>query len=213
MAEVTVLKLGYSRWVAPARQHADGTVSLIRGRHNVIVDTGIPPDREVILRQLQGEGLRPGDIDFVVCTHGHSDHIGNNNLFPQATFILCYDVSKGDLYTFHDFAREPCYAIEDEIQVIATPGHSSSPHHKTIDLTVLVQTPRGCVAIVGDLFENENDVQNEELWKAFSEDPKEQQKHREAVLLRADYIVPGHGNMFRVPEEIRERFRTRNRPT
>ena len=47
---------------------------------------------------LQKEGVLPEEVDFVVGTHGHSDHIGNLNLFPQATFIVCYDISSGNTF-------------------------------------------------------------------------------------------------------------------
>ena len=44
------------------------------------------------------EGLTPAEIDTVVGTHGHSDHIGNLNLFPHATVIVSYDISRGDTF-------------------------------------------------------------------------------------------------------------------
>ena len=43
------------------------------------------------------------DINFVVCTHGHSDHIGNNNLFLNAKHIVGYGVSFQDIYYDHAF--------------------------------------------------------------------------------------------------------------
>jgi glyoxylase-like metal-dependent hydrolase (beta-lactamase superfamily II) len=190
--EVKVLKPGYAIWLGPTQQRADGTITLIKGPKNVIVDTGSPWDREFILKALKKERVRPDGISFVVCTHGHSDHIGNNNLFPNAIFIVSYDVCKGDLYTFHDFASGQPYKIDDQVEVIPTPGHTKQ------DISVIVRTPQGVVAIVGDLFENENDIENENLWRSFSEFPEQQEINRKKVLEIADFIVPGHGNIFRV---------------
>ena len=37
--------------------------------------------------------LTPCDIDFVIATHGHSDHIGNLNHFPNPTHIIvCFTI-------------------------------------------------------------------------------------------------------------------------
>jgi glyoxylase-like metal-dependent hydrolase (beta-lactamase superfamily II) len=190
--EVRVLKPGYANWVGPTQQRADGTITLVKGAHNIVVDTGGPWNRQAIIDDLKKEGLSPKDIDFVVCTHGHSDHTGNNNLFPNATLMLSYDICKGDLYTFHDFTNDQPYVIDDEIKVIATPGHTAE------DVSVIVRTPKGVYAITGDLFESSEDLKNDGLWRSFSNNPELQERNRLRILDHADYIVPGHGDMFEV---------------
>lgn len=190
--EVKILKQGYARRVGPDQQRADGTITLIKGPKNIIVDTGGPWDRQYILDALGAEGLRPEDILYVICTHGHSDHTGNNNLFPEATFIVSHDICKGDLYTFHDFRSGKNFMIDGDVAVMSTPGHTGQ------DISVLVRTKEGSVAIVGDLFECGRDLEDEGLWRASSELPAEQEKSRSRVLAAADIIVPGHGDMFKV---------------
>lgn len=49
--------------------------------------------------------LCPNDIQYVVSTHGHSDHIGNNNLFLQAKHIVGFSVSFEDKYYLHPFDK------------------------------------------------------------------------------------------------------------
>lgn len=190
--EVKILKVGYAKWVGPTQQRADGTITLIKGPKNIIVDTGGPWDKKTILETLKKNEVNPQDVSFVVCTHGHSDHTGNNNLFINATFIVSYDVCKGDLYTFHDFAHGQPYRINDKIEVVPTPGHTKQ------DISVILKTPNGVVAIVGDLFESENDLEQEGLWRSFSEFPDEQESNRKKILELADFIVPGHGDIFGV---------------
>jgi glyoxylase-like metal-dependent hydrolase (beta-lactamase superfamily II) len=190
--QVRVLKKGYATTAGPGIQHADGTITLIRGPRNVLVDTGGPWDAEALVRGLQAEHLRPADIDHVVCTHGHSDHVGNIGLFPHATLIVSHDVSSGDLYTSHPFARGEPYVIDDDVEVIATPGHTGQ------DVSVVVRTAAGVHVIAGDLFECEEDLANEDLWRASSEDPIRQAESRARILRLADFIVPGHGGMFAV---------------
>ena len=52
---------------------------------------------------LKSNGLTVDDIHYVVGTHGHSDHVGNNNLFKKSTHILGHDICDGDQYKLHDF--------------------------------------------------------------------------------------------------------------
>lgn len=42
-----------------------------------LVDTGYPRDRERLLRSLELVGRRASDVDAVVLTHGHPDHLGS----------------------------------------------------------------------------------------------------------------------------------------
>ena len=44
----------------------------------VLVDTGYGSDAERVLAALAGAGVSPGDLDLVVNTHSHSDHVGGN---------------------------------------------------------------------------------------------------------------------------------------
>jgi glyoxylase-like metal-dependent hydrolase (beta-lactamase superfamily II) len=118
--------------------------------------------------------------------------VGNVNLFPQATLIVSHDVCNGDLYTFHPFAEGRPYRIDDEVEVIATPGHTEQ------DVSVVVRTADGTYAVVGDLFECAEDLEDEELWRSSSGKPETQRASRERVLELADFIVPGHGNVFEV---------------
>jgi glyoxylase-like metal-dependent hydrolase (beta-lactamase superfamily II) len=189
--KVVVLIPGYADWAGPGKQRASGTVTLVKGRTNVIVDTGVPTQKKTIVKRLAAEGLTPNDIRYVVITHGQSDHIGNNNLFPKAEFILDTDVSIGDQYSVHDFHKD-AFHIDDGIWVVSTPGHTEH------DISVIVETEDGPVAVAGDIFEKEGDWLDKS-WEAWSKKKDDQRKSREKLLRIAQYIVPGHGDIFRVP--------------
>jgi len=54
---------------------------------------------------LSGRGLSCSDITHVVCSHGHSDHVGNLNLFPEALLIVSFDICRGDTYFENGLAK------------------------------------------------------------------------------------------------------------
>lgn len=171
---------------------ANCSCTLIRtGEINVIVDTMTPWDKDKLTKKLADDhALTPDDIHYVVCTHGHSDHIGNNNLFLNAIHVVGQSVSKHDKYFLTAFEKG-YYEISPEVSVIPTPGH-------TLDsVSLKVKCAQGTYAIVGDLFERQEDLKDDQIWReAGSEDPVLQVQHRNDVLEWADFIIPGHGPMF-----------------
>src|SRR5216683_6540074 len=67
---------------------------------NILIDSGISPDypkpanmppsrdESTVLDHLAKLNLRPANIDTVICTHFDADHVGFNDHFPQAEFIV-----------------------------------------------------------------------------------------------------------------------------
>jgi len=67
------------------------------GEHRVLVDTGadgLGPNTGKLLQNLKAEGIAPEDIDTVILTHGHPDHIGGNTdsegkpVFCNARYVM-----------------------------------------------------------------------------------------------------------------------------
>ncbi|GBM67196.1 Metallo-beta-lactamase domain-containing protein 1 [Araneus ventricosus] len=198
---VEVIKNGYSEIdLGKNIMRANCTCTLVKENNVlIIVDTFTAWDRLVLEKELENRNIRVTDITHAVGTHGHSDHIGNLNLFTNAQHIVGQSISHKDEYLLHSFEDSP-FNITENIEIIATPGHTLS------DVSVIAKnTDLGTVAIVGDLFEREEDIFNSVLWRitAGSESPKLQYQNRNKILNLADYIVPGHGPMFKVTKELR----------
>uniref|UniRef100_A0AAG5DD98 Metallo-beta-lactamase domain-containing protein 1 n=1 Tax=Anopheles atroparvus TaxID=41427 RepID=A0AAG5DD98_ANOAO len=170
------------------------TISLLR-------DTGP-------IRGLQEHQLHPDDIDYVVSTHGHSDHLGNNNLFLRAKrHIVGTNISQRNRYYIHDFNAGP-FRLTHDIEIQATPGHTLSCVTVLVARSNLSPGIGRPTAIVGDLFEHRQDIEDERLWvEAGSEDPRAQRNHRARIAELADWIIPGHGGPFRVDPSMRETLR------
>ncbi len=172
MAKLKVIKKGYLRILGGIVAGASSTVSFIQNDKKIIVDTGVSKDRKEIITGLEKEGIGPEDIDLVINTHPHGDHMGNNNLFQNAVLFENRDSKK----------------ICDDVEMIHTPGHTSNCY------SVLVKTDQGRVAIVGDLIALEDDLDSGR--KPYSFDFELQKKNREKILEMSDYIVCGHGGMI-----------------
>jgi glyoxylase-like metal-dependent hydrolase (beta-lactamase superfamily II) len=68
------------------------------GRHKVLIDTGagFAPTNGHLLANLRADGVAPADIDTVILTHAHADHIGGNlegeaqPAFPNARYVMAH---------------------------------------------------------------------------------------------------------------------------
>lgn len=126
------------------------------------------------------------------------------NLFLNATHFVGSCVSHRHMYYYHDF--ENPYKLDNNIEVIFTPGHTSTCVSVIVKNTNLDNETS--VAIVGDLFEKEQDIFNDSLWiEAGTDDIKKQRENRFKIAKLVDYIIPGHGPMFAINEEMITKLR------
>jgi len=51
-------------------------IFLLKGEKNILIDAGIPGQKDRFLKQLTAYEIKPETIDLMLFTHGHMDHIG-----------------------------------------------------------------------------------------------------------------------------------------
>lgn len=174
-------------WLAPhfvtddgrARMSIHGLV-VDTGERRILVDTcighmrgrpGVPAMPSDFLDALAGAGYAPSDIDTVVCTHLHFDHVGWNThlvdgewrvTFPGARYLFGrvewehWSVSESDYVELGDTVQpvvdagladlvEVDHAVCPEVRLEPTPGHT--PGH----VSVVVESAGERAVITGDL--------------------------------------------------------------
>lgn len=188
-AEVKVLMPGYFKWLGINKCKASSTVSLIQDEgKNIIFDTGTSNNKKEIIKALKSENLTPADIDYVILSHNHTDHLENLCLFNKATSLNSYEIKKGDNYQLSTkLFITGQKKLTKHVKILATPGHTAEC------ISVLVETKDGVIAITGDLF-----VKKQEEKGLLIQSREKFNKSRKKIIKIADYIIPGHGKMFKV---------------
>jgi len=194
MAEIKVLVEGYAKQ-ENGIEHASSTTTLIKDNGILIlVDPGM--NRKLLLNKLQKEGIKPQEINYIVLTHTHIDHMLLTGAFENAKVI-----DDSSIYSFEGTITDHDGKIPGtEVEIIKTPGHDQ------FHCSVLVDTEKyGKVAIVADVFWWRDDEKQKTDEKSLlsHKDPyvkneKQLLESRKRILEIADYIIPGHGKMFKV---------------
>ncbi|SFW86292.1 MBL fold metallo-hydrolase [Amycolatopsis australiensis] len=156
-----------------------------------------------LLAGLAAEGLRPADIDVVVFTHLHWDHVGwtgtadGDLTFPAARYVA--HAAEWAHWTSSDSPAGPDRAAVQQpladriefvrdgedlapgIRVLATPGHT--PGH----LSVLVTAPGGTgqVLVLGDVLHSPAQVAHPERAFRSHHDPAAADRARGRLLAQA----------------------------
>ncbi len=191
-----------------------------RGR-TILVDTGIGNDKDRpdappfhrlrtdFLVALAAAGVRPAEVDVVVNTHLHADHVGWNTrlvdgewvpTFPNATYLI-------PAADHEHFADDP--VIADSVRPVIEAGQAMlwRGQHVIADGLVLEETPghtpgssvlklRDEAVFVGDLLHNPAQILEPDANSMFCLDAAEARRSRRRILgWAADHnarVLPTH---------------------
>lgn len=191
MAEVKILVNGRAREIRNGWLASSNVVLVKTRTKNIVVDPGC--NRKKLLEGLEREGLKTGDIDFVVLTHNHADHSLLAGIFENAKVITPEEVYNNDNQVEYEGD-----ILGDSLQIILSPGHC--PEH----CSLVVHAKKEVYVIAGDVFWwTDNEKQEINLNKEDDAHPEEVDMKkligsRKEILKIADYVIPGHGKMFKV---------------
>jgi len=181
-AEIRVLCEGY---LSGDDDRVGSTVGFAReGGVLVVIDPGLVPGRDAILRPLAELELYPEQITDVVLSHHHPDHTLNAALFANARFHDHWAWYRDDRWV--DRPAEG-FELSPSIRLIETPGHSPQ------DISTLVDSADGLVVFTHLWWTST--VPEED---PFAPDPTVLHANRARVLGLSELrtIVPGHGAPF-----------------
>jgi len=187
-------------------------VYLIKGTtKNVLVDTGVAGKFSVLKRQLAESGVRIRDIDLVILTHEHYDHVGATAFFHRTAIVAAHRLAANKLELQDEFVTFRIYRdqpgkpfwvdvwLEDgsmidlgnyELQVIHTPGHTSG--------CICLYEPRAGLLFTGDTVFAGGTLSEIAVGGNVSDYVN---SVRRLSNLKIRQLYPGHGKVSSTPDE------------
>ena len=182
------------------------TVALVRGERTIVVDAAIYGRRTWIVDRLRALDVQPEQVDALVLTHLHWDHMQNFDLFPNATIYvhpdeLEYARGRADWATMRyvhaalaERVVEPVaegFEIEPGARILDTPGHTGG------SMSLVVDAPEGSVGIVGDALPNARTAVRRKPYLIFA-DERAAEASAEKIVSQCEILYCGHDRPFRL---------------
>lgn len=187
---------------------------LIDGPVRVLIDPGHEAHFNHVVKSLDALELGIGDIDLVICTHGHPDHLEGAKWFKnERAQVTLHEVEWqflsdmagrrwGAMVAPPDgiipgfLLKEGPFNLEGlELEIFHTPGHSPG--------SICIYWPEKKVLFTGDLIFAEG-LGRVDLPGGDSNLIKDSILHMKTLDTR--WIMPGHGEYVSGEDEVRETF-------
>jgi glyoxylase-like metal-dependent hydrolase (beta-lactamase superfamily II) len=184
----------------------------IDGEKRILIDPGHRHLFGHIRDYLTGLSLSTDEIDIVIITHGHPDHMEGVKIFEDTSATIAIHAEEmnfikkmaphyGEVLGLSGF--EPDILLKEGelkigdlcFEVIQTPGHSPG--------SICLYWPDKKVLFTGDVVFNQG-LGRTDLPGGNGEQLKESIK--KISLLDAEYLLPGHGDIVSGREEIKANF-------
>jgi hydroxyacylglutathione hydrolase len=187
-------------------------VYVIKGdTKNVLIDTGVAGKFPFLKRRLTELGLRVKDVNLIILTHEHYDHIGATAFFHRTAVVAAHRLAANKLelqdefVTFRKYKDQPSRPfwvdiwLEDgsivdlgnyELQVIHTPGHTSG--------CICLYEPRAGLMFTGDTVFAGGTLSEIAVGGNVSDYVN---SVRRLSNLKIRQLFPGHGRVSITPDE------------
>ena len=197
-------------WLSPSENNCNAY--LIGADKKILVDPGHFHLFSHVRDGLSGLSLSPQDIDVVIITHGHPDHMEAVKVFANTStlialsplemdFIKIVAPHYGEALGISDF--EPDFLLQEgnlnvgemEFQVIHTPGHSPG--------SICLYWSKKRVLFTGDVVFNQG-IGRTDLPGGDGKELK--QSINRISLLDVEYLLSGHGDILSGREKVKANF-------
>ena len=178
------------------------------GDHEILIDTGsgdvFQSTAGRLVKNLEAEGIRCSDIDRIIITHGHIDHVGGSfdsqgrSIFPNARYLTskreweywATQPGNNELQNmFFDIARKNLLPIADRfdlvgddvevlpgIKLVSAAGHT--PGHIMVDISSGGER----LLCIGDIIHSQLEFIHPEYLSAFDVTPEKALSTRTHIL-------------------------------
>lgn len=187
---------------------------LIDGEKRILVDPGHYHLFDHIRDELSGLSLSPEDIEMVIITHGHPDHMEGVKIFQETDALIAVSSAEmefiktvaphyGEILGIPEF--EPGVLLQEgdlkignlNFEVIHTPGHSPG--------SVCLYWPDKKTLFTGDVVFDQG-IGRTDLPGGDGE--KLRESIRKISRLDVDYLLTGHGDIVVGKEAVKQNFKT-----
>lgn len=197
-------------WLDPTANNCNAY--LLMGQKNILIDPGHYAFLSHVRDGLDRLSLSTVDMDLLLITHGHPDHMEGVRAFAdqdtlialhreEVEFIRKVAPHYGDALQLPDFQphillQEGDLAVGDlQFQVIHTPGHSPG--------SVCLYWPKRKALFTGDVVFNHG-IGRTDLPGGNGQTLKESIKR--ISTLEVEYLLPGHGDVVIGASRVKENF-------
>jgi len=167
------------------------------GQHNILIDTGCGSGFQdtagKLVQNMEKSGVNPDEIDVVIYTHGHEDHVGGtfdmygSPVFPYARYIVsrkeweCWErkpdtpLNKGLFAS----ARRNLLQIRDKFELVEDnqevfPGLTLLPArgHTLGSVIIQIKCGKEKLLCIGDLIHSQVEFTRPEAYSFLDSDPE-----------------------------------------
>jgi glyoxylase-like metal-dependent hydrolase (beta-lactamase superfamily II) len=198
-------------WTDPTANNCNAF--LIDREKKILVDPGHRHLFSHVREGLSGLGLSPEDIDMVIITHCHPDHMEAVGEFLETRALIAVSESEmkfiqkassqyGDALGLSDFEphillREGVLKAGDaELRIIPSPGHSPG--------SICLYWPEKKALFPGDVVFDRG-IGRTDLPGGNGQQLKE--SIQRLSLLDVEYLLPGHGGLVAGSEKVNDNFK------